>query len=227
MAELAPLLKRKKSIDSASETQKCLICNDPCLEKQKLPANDHWENFRRVAEEWKKTKGTDTEFVKVFDKVCWEHGPEGHFWHKDCKWKMCNKKTLEQAKRSAKKSNDLSCNSQAPESTSLESDPPLMTRHQTGIIHDKNLCVWCMTEWDGRHTDEPNFRQMRQLTTWYKFKASVFHVSDLQKRRRLRMLVDSTVDPIAAQICYHVKCFKKYGNIPILLRILQSTPDFV
>ena len=51
---------------------------------------------------------------------------------------------------------------------------------------------------------------MEQKKTWLKFKTSVLFVDDIEKRRRLWLLVDSIVDPFATTIRYHLKCFKDY-----------------
>ena len=62
---------------------------------------------------------------------------------------------------------------------------------------------------DCRHGDA-RLVTMEQIQTWSKFKASVLYVEDIDMRTRLRKVVDSTKDPFATHIRYHVKCFKKY-----------------
>lgn len=79
-----------------------------------------------------------------------------------------------------------------------------------GAVHEKGLCVWCMKPSDKRHKDHDNFRVLQRLKTWYKFKTSVAYVEDTDLKKRLHVLIDSTGDPLAAKICYHESCFKKY-----------------
>ena len=65
---------------------------------------------------------------------------------------------------------------------------------------------------DTKHPDKNDFRVMESMETWMKFKASVIHLTDKEKKSRLCAFVDSTTDPLAAKVRYHLKCFLKYMN---------------
>ena len=213
----SPLLKRRKANEpvSAISSAKCILCTDDCEEKQKNLTDEQWAGFRNLANEWSGLEGT---YSHVFSGVDWESGPNGYFWHKDCKWKMANRKTLNQARTSFNRMStslfidDLSCDISRIDFPS--------TRLNTGIIHDKDLCIWCQEGYDEKHPERNEFRTMVQIDTWLKIKASIPYISDLKRRNRLRMFVDSTIDPLAEKVRYHVKCFKKY-----LKPIYQPTAD--
>ena len=132
-------------------------------------------------------------------------------WQKDCKWKMCNKKTLEQARRHFQKAKDVVqvCQDETSLSTASVAKENHVTRNRTGQLHAKDLCVWCMTGYDRIH-ENTRLLTMEQKKTWLKFKASILFVDNIEKRTRLRLLVDSITDPFATTIRYHLKCFKDY-----------------
>jgi hypothetical protein len=208
MAE-PPLLKKKKFKQKEEEkTSPCVICELPCIENQKVPSEEQWNEFQSMAREWQVING---KYSNVHNNVVWEKGPIGHLWHKTCKWQMCNRKTLEQqTKKFRGKEVELSSNSSFTIQPCAEGANKSFTRTDTGCIYERNLCVWCMKGKDPKHAEQTELRPLQQMQTWYKFKASVLHISEPKLGTRLRMLVDSTVDPIAAKICYHAKCFKKY-----------------
>ena len=134
----SPLLKRRKANEPVStiSSAKCILCTDDCEEKQKNLTDEQWAGFRNLANEWSGLEGT---YSHVFSGVDWESGPNGYFWHKDCKWKMANRKTLNQARTSFNRMStslfidDLSCDISRIDFPS--------TRLNTGIIHDKDLCI--------------------------------------------------------------------------------------
>ena len=100
-----PLLKRlKPELSPAPSNQKCIICKDLCEETQKNPKEQHWVDFQDVARQWS-TYG-DTKYCHVAADINWKNGAKGYLWHKDCKWRMCNKKTLEQARRRFEKTKE-------------------------------------------------------------------------------------------------------------------------
>ena len=88
-----PLLKKKKSSDDIDYSQEkcCVICGGACREKQKNLNQEQWDSFKELALSWNKIDG---KFSHVFDTVSWEAGPNDQYWHKDCKWKMANKRAL-------------------------------------------------------------------------------------------------------------------------------------
>ena len=59
----------------------CILCTEPCEEKQKNPDSDDWSAFRKNAEKW---RGLD-KYGTAADTVDWNSGPIGKLWHKKCK----------------------------------------------------------------------------------------------------------------------------------------------
>ena len=169
MAEPSPLLKRKRFDEKALKDDNiCIICEESCKEKQKNPNQDQWDDFRENSREWFRIDG---DYSSVFGKIEWDSGPSGYLWHKNCKWKMCNKKTLSQATRSFNLKTEASNSFNSEESTSLASsflNDSLPTRQSTGIIHEKELCVWCMKGSDDKHPERASdLRQLNQMRTWF------------------------------------------------------------
>ena len=179
---MEPLFKRKKP-DAHQFNQNCIICLQKCDEPQKHPEVAHWESFKNVAIEWSKTDGR---FKEVFGRINWVSGANGHLWHKDCKWKMCNKRSLTQAQKKA----NTSIDEKEPKNIELD-EKKISTRRSTGRIHETDRCIWCMKGYDGKHS-ESYLVLMEQLKTWQKFKVSVLHVREIELRERLRNFVDST-----------------------------------
>lgn len=124
----------------------CIICNEECNEKQKNPALSSWMEFKDISKEWKDVDGI---YKDVYERVNWESSAFGHLWHKNCKWKMANKKSLEQARKKYEE------NKERKQQEKKDNVPPLQekkneerekkeTRKSIGTIHQKDLCIWCM-----------------------------------------------------------------------------------
>ena len=73
---LSPPSKQVKS----DSNELCILCDEPCSEKQKYLNDEKWEKFRSTAEEW---SGLDR-YGSVFRKIDWQSGPIGKLWHKAC-----------------------------------------------------------------------------------------------------------------------------------------------
>ena len=199
----SPLLKKKKIEDYG---KLCIICSEDCNEIQKNPKPPDWERFKEVAEEWWRVRG---KFSHVFKHVKWEAGHLGVLWHKDCKWKMMNKRSLDQAVRSfSAHSHSASYSSLSDESHNESTQHT--TRQTTGTVHSTGSCVWCCKPYIKKNEDRDDWRTLHQMNVWYKFAASVKYVEDDSLRERLRVVVSSTTDPLAAKIRYHARCFKRY-----------------
>ena len=89
--ESSPLLKRRKEVENNEHHSDppCVICDKPCHEKLKKPSTEQWQYFKKLSEDWYNIDGA---FSNVFKTVNWEVG--SGYWHKDCKWKMANKKNI-------------------------------------------------------------------------------------------------------------------------------------
>ena len=92
-----PLLSSKQP-NTVSKKRKlgslCLLCTEGCQEECKSNL-DGWKNLEDKSRNW---CGLDT-FGDAFDRVDWENGPEGMYLHSNCKMKLFNKRSLEQARK--------------------------------------------------------------------------------------------------------------------------------
>ena len=132
--------KRKKR---KTETH-CILCNEECSEKCKLQGVG-WNSIREKTKAW---IVLDT-FGTVSETVDWGNGPEIYFLHNKCRLKLQNARALNQAKkRKEKKVQEERCESFAGKgivSCGEASNSATITRHSSvGIIHSKDLCIWCM-----------------------------------------------------------------------------------
>ena len=73
----SPMLKKRKVENDRHA--RCIICKEDCDEKQKNPTNEQWKEFKDTATEWAKVRG---KFSSVSERVNWQAGPTGHYWHK-------------------------------------------------------------------------------------------------------------------------------------------------
>ena len=127
----------------------CIICNKTCTEKQKNPLDDTWKTFEEVAKAWKDVD--DDEYGAVYEKVNWENGAIGVFWHKNCKFSFVNKRSLEQATvkyENKKKKLELAKIEAAAVKVKRRRKkkwnlPPRDTRKNIGVISKKESCLWC------------------------------------------------------------------------------------
>ena len=92
-----PLLSSKQA-NTVSKKRKlgslCLLCTEECQEECKSNL-DGWKNLEDKSRNW---CGLDTS-RDAFDRVDWENGPEGMYLHSNCKMKLFNKRSLEQARK--------------------------------------------------------------------------------------------------------------------------------
>ena len=88
---------------------------------------------------------------------------------------------------------------------------PKRLRSSVGIVHDKNLCVWCMKPEDKRHPERTGkWLLMSYLQAWNAFKRHTVVLQDDVMRERINRLIDSVTDPFSTEIRYHHKCWLKY-----------------
>ena len=150
----SPLLKKRKF---DSDKRPCVICSGKCDEKQKWPQEKHWKDFEERAKEWKRVRAP--KYSHVYESIIWEKGPDGVFWHKDCKWQLMNKRTLEQATRafsSTYSSSSVNVETESTLATEMN-ESTITTRNSTGPIHSKNACIWCRTPYDDKHANRGTF----------------------------------------------------------------------
>ena len=190
-----------------------LKCGKPCNIDDSIDkiTDDKWSNVKSHAEQW---KGLD-KFGNVWDTTNWEDGQQGRYMHNNCYIFLCSSRKREQAiirngkKREAAK-DMLVSKSHSHDKSDLPPTSPLQkkTRLSTGAIQKNDQCVWCMKKEDKKHPNRSSSKVLRieQTSRWQDFKRHVPFLKDIEMRRRITTLVDSTPDPFAADIRYHKSC---------------------
>ena len=195
----------------------CILkCGEPCHEVDSIASitDDKWTNIQFKAEKW---LGLDR-FGDVFTTTLWCEKQKGCFMHNTCYLSLSSSKKLEAAQRRFQKAKEKETASSYDDqgtgpSTQILSPSPKRTRFSTGVIHDKNHCVWCMKSDDNRHPNRSKDKLYRieKLSRWKEFKRHVPFLENVEMRRRISCLIDSTPDPFAADILYHNLCWLKYA----------------
>ena len=176
--------------------------------------DDKWTKIKANAEQWRSLD----RFGDVWDNVNWDNGQHGLYMHNSCYISLCSKQHLQKAITREKKKREAEQASEEPEFDipTPESVPlsPLKkkTRLSTGTVHNKDRCVWCMKAEDGKHPSRSSGTLLRieQISRWITFKRHVPFLKDVEMRRRITILVDSTSDPFAEDIRYHHSCWTEY-----------------
>ena len=143
----------------------------------------------------------------------WESGPADKFWHADCKREICGTRKLDQARKRKRKSDDKAAEIciDKPSKKSAPEASGRTTRKSVGIVHKKDLCIWCMKGGDtARHPDRGKFFKICKQKLWLKFKASVMYIPDVQLKTRIQTFIEATTDPFSTEVWYHDSCRKMY-----------------
>ena len=186
----------------------CVLCGDPCDIVNNI-SSVKWDNFRKKSELW---QDLDI-FGNVYTSVNWDNGPTGFSYHENCKIDFTSSRKLEQAfGRKDKLSSSENCDTPSTSQIDHELQVPAAKRLRSslGVVHDKNLCVWC------RKCDDPKHRESKFLllsydNTWAAFKRHTVMLDDDDMRDRINCLIDhADDDPYALEIRYHHKCWLKY-----------------
>jgi hypothetical protein len=83
----------------------------------------------------------------------------------------------------------------------FESPAPKRLRSSTGIVHDKNLCVWYMKPEDERHPERAGRWVLLSYTsTWNVFRSHTVVLQDDAMRDCINCLIDSITDPFSSEI---------------------------
>lgn len=216
-----PILKAKP--ESAAKRRKvslgvCIACKEDCFDsKEERKDIRAWKDLEAIAEKW---TGLDP-YGSIHEETNWESGPEGNFIHKTCRLKLGDSKRLESALSRTRQeeefpestqSNDFTPHSQFPANISS-----VHRRSQTGNLHDKNLCIFCMRGEDSKHRDRKtsNLRLLEQKSTWMKLKSATIFLKDEIVRERLLHFIRECEDPFAREVRYHKSCWNqhiKYGR---------------
>lgn len=200
---------KKRSREESEESHKCILCGQQCDENRANTTPESWNNMKTLAHQWRHLD----KFGTVYDTVNWDSGPQDVFFHKTCKITFSGKRHIQLAINRRDKNQAakeiLQKESSSSASCSVE-QPKRLSRAESGLIHDKTLCVWCMQPEDEKHPSRDRWHIMQTMNAWYAFKAHTVYLQDSRMRDRILTLIDAIPDPFAAEIRYHRSCWKKY-----------------
>ena len=133
----------------------CLLqCGKPCESADSVDnmTQGAWEKLKLKSLNW---KGCDR-FGNVYDSVDWECGPHGKHLHASCRLDISSSEKLKRSKlRQQKQDRESAFHEETcHHDPDFESPALKRLRSSTGIVHDKNLCVWCMKPEDERHPEQ-------------------------------------------------------------------------
>jgi len=200
---------KKRRREESEESHKCILCGEHCDENKSNTTPESWDNLKTLAQQWHHLD----RFGTVYDTVNWDAGPQNMFFHKICKITFSSKRHIQLAIKRRDKSlaaeEILQEESSCSASCSVER-PQRLSRAASGVIHDKNCCVWCMKPEDEKHPTRDRWHIMQTMDAWYAFKAHTVYLQDIRMRDRILTIIDAIPDPFAAEIRYHRSCWKKY-----------------
>ena len=194
-----------------SKTQfSCLLqCQKPCDASNAIDnlGKEAWEKLKLKAFNW---KGLDM-FGNVYDTVNWQQGPSGKHVHGNCRFDISSSDKLNRAKTRQQKRERDSASHECPDDHDLAGPAPKCLRSSVGIVHNKNLCVWCMKPEDTKHPERTGkWLLISYIPAWNVFKSHTVVLQDDAMRDRINRLIDSITDPFSTEIRYHHKCWLKY-----------------
>ena len=197
----------------------CFLCGELCNKGDRNCIFDisqsRWDKFRTKAEEWKDLD----RFTNVFESVDWDSGPQGKAHHEKCRITLNSSRALYQAKNRKEKPKNVDHLEEIQEETEQDPEPevqPRATRSSTGLIHEKNKCVWCLGE-DNTKNGQP-LMLLSYDHGFDSFKSHTIIISDDQTRARVNTLLEwIDEDYTAIEIRYHPKCWtnnvRKWQNM--------------
>ena len=201
-------------------TKDCLLqCGN--MKNKKVTYLKEWDKLKEYSLRW---KGLD-KFGKVYESVDWEKGPSGHWVHNNCKFNISSNDRLVQAQVRKRKELEQNVQEDAVASHSRKEEPaPKRLRSNTGTIHDKNKCIWCLEPSDKKHN-----KKLLLITLeggWTAFKNHTVILKDQDMRERINLLIDYIGDEyVSNEIRYHKPCWNKYVRYDKDLTDDQSIPQ--
>ena len=191
----------------------CILqCGNPCSEDDVIDkiTNSKWISIQEKSLKWDKLD----KFGKVYDTIDWKKGPGGLYMHGTCYVSLSSQRKLHQSEKRKVTEEESQLNlddvSQSCDDQYQECSAPKKLRSSVGVIHDKNLCVWCMK---GDFKRGGTMNKMSLLSTrdaWMKFKVHTVRLEDTETRSRLDTLISSIPDchnAFGLEIRYHRKCW--------------------
>ena len=106
-------------------------------------------------------------YSNAHDSVNWEEGSTGLVWHRSCKIEICRERKLQQV-LNKKRKNYANAVKQDVQTKRPSTPPRKTTRQSVGIVHLKNVCIWCMKGDDSsKHPKRDKFYNICE--NFYKF----------------------------------------------------------
>ena len=163
-----------------------------------------WEKLKLKLLNW---NGCDR-LGGVYDSVEWELGPHGKYLHASCRLDTSSSDKLKRSKLRQQKQDRESA---FHEETCHHYPPaPKRVRSNTGIVHYKYWCVWCMKPKDERHPERTGRWVLLSYTyAWNVFRSHTVVLPDDAMRNRINCLIDSINDRFSTEIRYYHKCLAK------------------
>ena len=143
-------------------------------------------------------------FGGVYDSLEWELGPHGKHLYASCRLDISSSDKLKTSKLRQQKQDRESA---FHEETCHHPPAPKRLRSNTGIVHDKDLCVWGMKPEDERNPERTGRWVLLSYTSaWKVFRSHTVVLQDDAMRNRINCLIDSITDSFSTEIRYHHKC---------------------
>lgn len=128
----------------------CVICEEDCEETDAIKSNQAWATIKENAQKW---VGLDR-YGNIYTSIAWNAGWKGHYAHRSCKTYLGTSKTLNQA-ISRKSKEEVIPEASLSQFGAGDALPQRQSRANM-LLHDPELCVWCLKPEDTRHKDRPN-----------------------------------------------------------------------
>lgn len=203
-------------VTNKKQVNKCiLLCGRPCSKIDSLDKTTSvkWSSIQEKALKWKDINP----FSNIHSSVDWEKGPKEQHMHNACYATLSSNTYYSKAKRRTLTTTQ-SVDDDGQEVTELnitqEASEPKKLRSDTGRLHDKSCCVWCMKgQKFNTFNRDKQILLLSTLDAWTKFKVHTVRLVDEPMRERLSTLIDSIPDAESAfgiEIRYHRACWRKY-----------------
>ena len=129
----------------------------------------------------------------------WELGPHGKHVHTSCRLDMSSSDKLKRYQlRQQKQDRESAFHEETCHNDpDFESPASKCLRSSTGIVHDKNLCVWCMKPEDEGHLKRTGRWVLLSYTLAWRSHTIV--LQDDAMKDRINCLIDSITDPFSTE----------------------------
>ena len=121
---------------------KCILCQQPCVADDSMnnTSDTKWENLKSKCFRWKEFD----KFQHAHAAVEWDKGPQGLYMHSKCYTQISSNRYIQQAQNRKRKSEQKEETQAATSSQQLPENVPKKLCSSSGVVHEKNQCVWCM-----------------------------------------------------------------------------------